>query len=299
MVLPSASPVVASETNTYLSLIAFSVLYYDYFLTIVPEIELFWFKTGKRRWTAASILFFFHRYLAILGHIPLVYETVAPAPGKQVCGGLTNYHQYHIFASQSATSILCIMRVSALYNHHRGVIGFLCAIIVCIVAASCMSVFAWRPQSSLQATLTESLPGCLVFYTSSEALALSLTWGGVMLFDIAIFGLSVYKGRTLDWRNPWSIAHVLLRDGAVYFLVLFVLNLANILGILLAPPLLKGISPVVINVLSTTLMSRFMINLRIEHARFQDRPFPSYDIERPPELKTAGVGEHCTEPRWC
>ncbi|KAI0045713.1 hypothetical protein FA95DRAFT_95536 [Auriscalpium vulgare] len=174
----SASQVVASDTKTYLSLAAF-------FLT---EFELFWFNTGKRRWTAASILFFFHRYLAILGHIPL----------------------YHTFALHSCTAALCLMRISALYNRHRGVLGFLCAIILCTVAVSCLSVFAWHPP---EVSSTESLRGCLVFYTNSEAVWLVLTWGGVILFDIAAFGLSVYKGRTLDWRNPLSIAHVMLRDG--------------------------------------------------------------------------------------
>jgi hypothetical protein len=48
-----------------------AILYYDYLLTFSVEFECFW----TPRWrTWGSILFFFNRYLTLLGHIPVIYE---------------------------------------------------------------------------------------------------------------------------------------------------------------------------------------------------------------------------------
>lgn len=75
--------------NYYLALISFSefksihhsllmlwpqpvaILYYDYFLTISWEVERVW-KTSGLNW--ATGLFYFNRYLCLLGHIPVIIE---------------------------------------------------------------------------------------------------------------------------------------------------------------------------------------------------------------------------------
>ena len=50
----------------------FSVaLYYDYFLTIVPEYNLFWVDS-RLSWT--SFLFFLNRYSALVAHVPVLIQ---------------------------------------------------------------------------------------------------------------------------------------------------------------------------------------------------------------------------------
>ncbi|KAI0045723.1 hypothetical protein FA95DRAFT_96548 [Auriscalpium vulgare] len=71
------------EAHRSLSLVAFTVLYYDFILTIADEIDVFWFprRTAdlrEQRWTAVSLCFFFHRYLAIIGHAAVILEMLAP-----------------------------------------------------------------------------------------------------------------------------------------------------------------------------------------------------------------------------
>ncbi|EJF55882.1 hypothetical protein DICSQDRAFT_175407 [Dichomitus squalens LYAD-421 SS1] len=52
------------------SAIAFGILYFDYTLTYSAEVERFW----KGRFSFASFIFYFNRYLALFGHIPVLYE---------------------------------------------------------------------------------------------------------------------------------------------------------------------------------------------------------------------------------
>ncbi|KAI0264626.1 hypothetical protein BC834DRAFT_970579 [Gloeopeniophorella convolvens] len=76
----------------------------------------------------------------------------------------------------------------------------------------------------------------------------------------AIFILTWYQALKIGGGVP--LLTVLVRDGTMYFVVLSLLNLTNVLTLLLAPPLMKDSATTLTNVFSTVLMSRLMINLR-------------------------------------
>ena len=48
-----------------------TILYYDFALTLVSEIEFFWMSTN---WSIVSVLFVVNRYFGLLGTIPLALE---------------------------------------------------------------------------------------------------------------------------------------------------------------------------------------------------------------------------------
>ncbi|KAI0264628.1 hypothetical protein BC834DRAFT_970581 [Gloeopeniophorella convolvens] len=52
------------------ALSAYIILYYDYFLTLSDEVDRFW-CSGPRTW--GSAIFLANRYLAVLGHLPLMF----------------------------------------------------------------------------------------------------------------------------------------------------------------------------------------------------------------------------------
>lgn len=47
------------------------ILYYEYVLTLPTEVRQYW---QKGRWSLATVLFFLNRYVAIISHVPIVYE---------------------------------------------------------------------------------------------------------------------------------------------------------------------------------------------------------------------------------
>ena len=50
-----------------------ALLYYDYTLTFGAEVSRFWrCRVGRHSW--GTVGFFLNRYLAILGHIPVIWE---------------------------------------------------------------------------------------------------------------------------------------------------------------------------------------------------------------------------------
>ncbi|KAI0063002.1 hypothetical protein BV25DRAFT_1915734 [Artomyces pyxidatus] len=246
--------------NYYLALVSFTILYYDYALTIIMEIDVFW--PPKNRISFASVLYFLNRYLSVLGQVLVVYEIFVDSPTE------------HIALLQFLAAALCLLRVSALYDNHRAIIGLLATIILGCIGTVCWSSFAYHPHgpgTQMEFFQLPGVRGCNPLYPKSEALRLGLTWSGVLVFDVIVFILTFYKAvRIGGFRRPNTLFHLLLRDGTVYFVVLFLANLANILTFLLAPPLLKGINGLVTNVLSATLVSRLMLNLRVESAKLNE-----------------------------
>jgi hypothetical protein len=59
------------DAESYLNLVSFAILYYDYVITLSMEVERFW---TFQSFTWASFFFFLNRYLSVVGHIPVVVE---------------------------------------------------------------------------------------------------------------------------------------------------------------------------------------------------------------------------------
>ena len=51
-----------------------AILYFEYLLTLEAELETFW----RRGVSLPKLGFFLNRYLAVLGHIPVLYEFFGP-----------------------------------------------------------------------------------------------------------------------------------------------------------------------------------------------------------------------------
>jgi len=105
-----------------------------------------------------------------------------------------------------------------------------------------------------------SLHECIQYSPPIRGLYDSLAWTGVLIFDSVIFSLTLYKALTIGREIP--LLDVIVRDGAMYFSVLFVVNLVNILMIRFSPPSLKHSLETLTNVLSTILSFRLVLNLR-------------------------------------
>jgi hypothetical protein len=100
---------------------------------------------------------------------------------------------------------------------------------------------------------------------------------GVLVFDSVIFSLTLNKAFKMG--RGIRLLDVIVRDGTMYFSALFIVNLANILILLFAPPLLKSSTTSMTNVLSITLVSRLMLNLRAQSSAQVELP-SSIESER-------------------
>ncbi|KAA1473571.1 hypothetical protein DENSPDRAFT_280649 [Dentipellis sp. KUC8613] len=246
------------RTSHYLSLIYFTVLFYDYLLTFSAEVHFFW---SRRRMSWPSVLFFLNRYGALLGHIPYMIGEFMHPSNEEVCSEIHRFYQIYVGLLQLVIFGLYVIRVSAIYNNSKLVVGYLVVVIVGSIALCCWFIASDARQGA-HLLRGPGVTGCPQVYTHSQGTRPALPWTGVLLFDSSIFVLTTAKAFRIGRQYPRSIISVLLRDGTLCFIVLFLVNLANILTCLFAAPLLKSTNTLITTVMSNVAMSRMMLDLR-------------------------------------
>ncbi|KZV68342.1 hypothetical protein PENSPDRAFT_754178 [Peniophora sp. CONT] len=256
---PLSTLVLGAEFINYaLQFIPAVILYYDYFLTLGDEIANYW--PPRRPLTWLSGLFLATRYVALLGHVPVVAAMIdLRLIGLiQGCHAPQTYHQFLELVLQIPIGCLCALRVYALYSKDRRILiglgvlaGTLLVVATYLVVTSDSTdpLFYWQRA-----------PLCTHQLSSSGATRLALAWSSVLLFDIVVFVLTAIRAFQV-WQAG-RVVHVVLRDGVVYICALAGANLLNIVTLLVATPLLKATFASLTNVLSVTLISRLMLNLR-------------------------------------
>ncbi|KAJ7152064.1 hypothetical protein C8R46DRAFT_483994 [Mycena filopes] len=250
--------------NYYFNLISFTCLYYDYVLTLDWEVSRYW---GSRI-TAPTFLFYLNRYAMLGGTIPVIIQyfwTTEPTPRKlAVCAHLHSYHEYFAVVTQIVVGVMLILRTYALYERNRRVLAFMVT-----VSAAVIGVGAWSVLSSPDAAPGDDDPpalnlyiGCSTSVSSAQSLRLAAAWGGMGVFDLTIFGLTLYRALSRRRARGVDLISVLLRDGSIYFGVILLANVANILTFVFAGPFARGLPTTFTNVISSVMLSRLMLNLR-------------------------------------
>lgn len=245
--------------NSITNLAPLAILYYDYLLTFPLEVQFLW-SPGNQGWLTLACLI--NRYLPLFGHIPLAVSYLRSQRDIPFCQGLHLYHEIFGIFMQVLAGLLCMIRVYALYGRNRRVLAALLMVGAASILFTSWAMVASRRDMSETIEVISSLPGCNQYLPSEGARDAALAWIGVLVFDSAIFSLTLYKAFTTG--RGIRLLNVIVRDGTMYFSALFIMNLANILMLMLAPPLLKNSTASITNVLSITLISRLMLNLRAQ-----------------------------------
>ncbi|TBU38854.1 hypothetical protein BD309DRAFT_483972 [Dichomitus squalens] len=232
--------------------VSLAILYYDYALTIGAEVERFW----MRRRSLVSHIFFLNRYLALIGHIPVIYEFFWVHDTTELL----------IAAIQIVIGVLQLFRTYALYSQSRRVLSCLCAF--GLIASSVAIWAVTNASEDSKGDPSKAVPtfGCEAALSETGAHFLAVAWSVSLAYDALMFALTLYKTLHAVYNRATrsSLSTLLLRDGAFYFGILLLCNVANILTLILPqlPPPLRGISVNRTTTISTSLMARLMLNIR-------------------------------------
>ncbi|KAH9942052.1 hypothetical protein B0H21DRAFT_751408 [Amylocystis lapponica] len=204
---------------------------YDYCLTLSREVEFFW--RGSRL-SPAAMLFYVTRYAVLLKTVFIVLESDLgwPARTEESCKIVVGCAMALNILLLCCAAVFSAMRVYALFGKAKHLfLIILCAGLVnpAITLYLYLSLTIVKHPFPDQCGMTYNLADTA--YDSwtmasrassvvSDGLVLVLTWLRVRPVDVAVLGLSSAQGRTLST--------VLVRDNAMYFGSLFVLNLVGL-----------------------------------------------------------------------
>ncbi|TDL21550.1 hypothetical protein BD410DRAFT_840493 [Rickenella mellea] len=177
---------------------------------------------------------------------------------------MQNYHLTFATIIQGLVSVTLITRTYALYGKSRRVLALTCLTFLFALGLGVYMI--------TRVPLAVNIPpGCGVSVDAATGTAYGIAWIGVVVLDTEILILTAWKtfGIIRDWNKlgmvnlgGTRIAHVFLRDGCIYFGILTITNLSQILTLLYCPPPLKGLSTNFVPIMAAIVISRLMLNLR-------------------------------------
>jgi len=181
--------------------------------------------------------------------------------------------------SQILVCILLTIRVYALYGCSVRVLLCMASSGALLVAAACWSLFHTKGVAAKQR-------GCHISYPRATAIRLATPWEALFLYDCIIFSLTMaktWKGRHDHGitRISVPIIRLVFRDGAIYFGVMAIANLANISTFYLCGPFMTGGLSTFASCISVTMISRLILNLHefADIGIYSTVPFTNTNVE--------------------
>ncbi|KAF8995946.1 hypothetical protein BDQ17DRAFT_1430072 [Cyathus striatus] len=210
----------------YVRVATVAIVVYDYLLTFDLEVHFVW----KRDWSVIKILFILTRYSiffdAITGlalqFLPYasaakcktLYSTLAfLSIGLLIAEAVLTLRTWAVCGGQKRLGIVLAIFYMGIFSGHTALACFFSLVTV---------------QFDLQDTLDTILQGCLV--TGGSYSLLIIDWSLILAYDTVNLVLIMTPAYQSFRPGRYSnLAWVVLRDGAIYYVYLFVTTIANII----------------------------------------------------------------------
>ncbi|TDL24512.1 hypothetical protein BD410DRAFT_896715 [Rickenella mellea] len=180
------------------------------------------------------------------------------------CKHLNLAHQITLLFSQVFIALLLITRTYALYYRNRLIIVPTVLIGVPVTVAI-LFLFARDHKSGIPFP-----EGCILLTSQKTGRRIALAYLLSLLFNTAVFTLTVVRPWLPGLRESANnqrkkeipLVTVMVRDGVFYFFVIIIANLINIANFFRGGPISKGLGATFASNMSSTMMSRLMLNIR-------------------------------------
>ncbi|KAF8135142.1 hypothetical protein EV363DRAFT_1396592 [Boletus edulis] len=241
----------------YLTISILTAVGYDYILTFSNEVEYIWSKP----WTWVSTLFIF-------------LPTWTP---QGICEILDILNEWAFLFFFGAADFVMILRVWAMYNRSRLVLGILLILFASEMISTVLALAIDSDPKKLPATTIQILnySYCVLQATEPKwtnvAIILQITHAAVVcllaILQVTRQSLQMYRV-TKQWQ-PNRYMALLVKQGILSFFAVFLFNLINVLSVAGTAP--TGGQTILLVILEYvpiyTLTPRFILSIREMYAR--------------------------------
>ncbi|KAH7873471.1 uncharacterized protein C8R40DRAFT_1113798 [Lentinula edodes] len=244
----------------YWHMAAITLLFWDHLLSLEIEIKYLW----KKPLNSSGYLFIIQRYF---NPIAIIFTFVTLFDDLPVsCKTLSNIRQGILIIAQLVVTLIMTLRIHALYGCKKRLLYFLLSVIASLLSIVLIVTYTIHLDPPQESSISG---GCSTQLDSHDASRAAVAWLMIFIYDVLLFGLMVHNAfktrkelhmiHRLKFRA--SLRVILLRDGAMYFGVMTLVNLANILTYYFSEDCMRGGLAPFTSSLSVTLVSRLMLNL--------------------------------------
>ncbi|KAF5352970.1 hypothetical protein D9758_007934 [Tetrapyrgos nigripes] len=261
----------------YLHLAGFVLLFWDHALTLSLEVKYLW-KLSARITTA---LFLFNRYFALLTNVivtvsffdlSLTTSRFVPAIiDKHIidsafsCGVLFIFREISYVLIEVNVSILLTLRIYAIYECKNWVLASMLSFGAVLAGLAVYALFS-TPSAGVTSSISLTPLGChTMLDLVPQAVQGAAAWEALFVYDCLLFIMVVlrrYRKRKSLGFGRMPLLEMVIRDGAIYFAVMALANLANIFTFYFAGPFTRGSLSTIACCISVVLISRLTFKLR-------------------------------------
>lgn len=259
-------------STNYVGLAGFTMLFYDHLLTFPDEVQYIWFKSKR----TISWLFLFNRYITPLGFIVNLNAYLSPAWSAMTCQHFVVYEGCMGFLGVAVASLMMLVRVRAIYDGEPYVMFILWSLYSFMFGVNVWLLTTAGPVKHI------GISGCSMLFGQRVHISgawISATAWTPLCFDTAVIVFVILRTwRTLRVKatRHSKIIRVLIRDGIMYYSVIFVINFVLAVMIVRAPDGIKNICAQLQLLLTVTMMSRITLSLR---KNFHSQENSQIDVE--------------------
>ncbi|KAG9103575.1 hypothetical protein FRC06_009827 [Ceratobasidium sp. 370] len=245
------------------ALAAMVLLVYDHVITFDAEVELVWFKP----WTWSKILFFWNRYGTF---VILLFDTivgVGGGPSDSLLAlaeipGLDRVADKH-----DGRKFIIQVRIAAMFSQDKRILVPM--VLLFFAQAIGMAGIIGTGFEKMQA-VNEPVPGFRACALKGVPSRMYIYWATNLSFEAILFSLAVFKawqnftgrrGTRPSWSGP-RILNILIRDSILYFSVIFVTYVMNLIAWSTGGGSLYQLAIALAIALRASMGSRLLLNVR-------------------------------------
>ncbi|KAJ7110158.1 hypothetical protein C8R44DRAFT_884152 [Mycena epipterygia] len=238
------------QVTRYVGVAGLVILLYDHALSLADEVEYVW----PAKNTIAKVLFLVLRYIVpffLTIHITLL-------------SGLSDIRMsnsiYLGWSTVLISNFLVLLRIYTIIPRRHKVVVWTFSFFV-LVQVTSFAVTTWTIVNMIPLISFEPVARLCTFTRKPNFAGL---WVVGLAFEIVIFAITWWNAldRPRTMTSDAAVTKMLFRDGAVYFIVLFVLRTANTVISVVAPVSLLFVGVFIIWAGATITTSRLIINSR-------------------------------------
>jgi len=269
---------------------AFTVLFYDYLLMMNLEITLIWMQ----KWTYTTILFILTRYLPFAYAYFVLQNHLLIGPDPESCAASFTASTWMLLAGMTVAEMILSVRTWAVWHCNFKVglllIGLHIAnpIVACIYLSRYMNSFIYKPAPY------PGFRGCLVSISNGDESVTFIMLAAVETVVFCLMAAAAFRAYRSGFTNQFS--KVVHRDALHFYVFLMLLAIANVIVMLVAPPIYQNFLIAPQGVLHSVFTCRIVLHLRVASRRGRkDMPTDLHTRDAEDEMSTLAFQERVEE----
>ncbi|TCD67180.1 hypothetical protein EIP91_000406 [Steccherinum ochraceum] len=291
---PDPSVLITAATHLagakYYAMASFVMMTYDILLTFPTELEKIW----KQRYSGVTVLWFMNRWFFLAAVIPTIaslhVDALCPLQAfmihilSELCGyridhvqgspaqffhSCERYFRYpgYIAAIQRVViGSIFILRMYCIYGRDYKVAVLIAVFLIVEVIIKLYATIAWGQAVQLP----PGFVACVLSVSPENSAKFIIFWVFELVTDTLVVFLTVFRSFQLRrsasiWQS--RLWQVLVKDGLMYFFVMFATNLITVIMYIVASQDLKAVNADFGVMINAVMTARLILNLKTANSR--------------------------------